>query len=180
MISIRSISRSIFIWCLLLAATVPAQESDSARPTPPPPCSSPESRQFDFWVGEWDLTWSDSGRGENIITLELDSCVVEEHFTTLGEPAFRGNSVSIYNVKTGKWHQTWVDNQGGHFDLEGGMVDDRMILQCEAETNEGTPYLLRMVFDNITADSLDWTWERSDDRGDNWKVLWAIHYVRRQ
>ena len=27
-----------------------------AAPAPPPkPCTGPESRQFDFWVGDWDL-----------------------------------------------------------------------------------------------------------------------------
>jgi len=169
------------LWYLLAPASALPQESAAAQPAVPPPCRSPEARQFDFWVGEWDLTWSDSGRGENIITLELDSCVVEENFTTLGDDQpFRGNSVSVYNVKTGKWHQTWVDSRGGHYDLEGGMVGDRMILQCDARTAGGTPYLLRMVFANITGNALDWTWERSDDEGANWRELWKIHYARRR
>ncbi len=29
-------------------------------------------------------------------------------------------------------------------------------------------------------DSLDWSWERSDDGGKSWKVLWRIHYERKK
>ena len=37
-----------------------AQEGDAA---PPPPCSSKEVSQFDFWIGEWNLTWADNQGG---------------------------------------------------------------------------------------------------------------------
>ncbi len=36
--------------------------------------------QFDFWLGEWELTWGDSGRGSNTITAILDSMVIAENF----------------------------------------------------------------------------------------------------
>jgi hypothetical protein len=126
------------------------------------------------------LTWTDSGRGENIITKELDDCVIEENFTSFDEPPFRGNSVSTYDVKAGRWRQTWVDNQGGFYAFEGGMAGDSMILGCEAKTSDGAPSLLRMVFHNIEKNSLDWSWERSVDGGKSWLVLWAIHYERRE
>lgn len=135
---------------------------------------------MDFWVGTWDLTWADTGRGQNIITHQLDNCVIEENFTTLGPQPFRGNSVSTFDVKTHRWRQTWVDNQGGYFAFEGGMVGDSMILGCEKTGPDGTPFKLRMVFHNIKKNSLDWSWERSDDTGKSWRSLWAIHYSRRK
>ncbi|MCP4684017.1 MAG: hypothetical protein GY867_01090 [bacterium] len=139
------------------------------------PCDRPESHQFDFWLDEWDLSWGDSGRGENVVTSELGECVIEENFTTPGGTPFIGNSISNYSAKTGKWHQPWVDNQGGHFVFEGGLVEDRMILGSEATDSTGKVFLLRMVFDDIEANSLDWRWERSDDGGQSWRVLWVIH-----
>ena len=46
----------------------------------PMPCSAPEARQFDFWLGEWDLTWGKDGRGKNVITSIYDGCVIQERF----------------------------------------------------------------------------------------------------
>jgi hypothetical protein len=39
---------------------------------------------------------------------------------------------------------------------------------------------LRMVFFNIGEIELDWQWERSEDGGENWNVLWRIHYRRKK
>jgi hypothetical protein len=35
-----------------------------------------------------------------------------------------------------------------------------------------------MRWENIERDSLDWSYERSDDDGDSWTTLWAIAYQR--
>jgi hypothetical protein len=42
-----------------------------------------ENEQFDFWIGEWELTWAENGRGRNVITKILDGKVVQEQFTSL-------------------------------------------------------------------------------------------------
>ena len=44
---------------------------------------------------------------------------------------------------------------------------------------EGKPVKHRMVFYNIAENTLDWSWERSDDNGATWTVLWKIHYQRK-
>lgn len=143
------------------------------------PCSTPAYRQFDFWVGQWDLTWKDGGRGANVITRELGDCVIEENFTTLDSIAFVGRSLSTVSRESGQWRQTWVDNQGGYLEFIGGMVGDSMILSREAQRGDSV-FLQRMVFFNITPDSLDWSWQRSDDQGATWRPLWDIHYTRRR
>lgn len=38
------------------------------------PRSAPEARQFDFWIGEWELTWDKGGKGFNIIALTQPLC----------------------------------------------------------------------------------------------------------
>ena len=168
----------IAILALLLSRTVQAAD-DEADETVTAACAAPEFRQFDFWVGEWDLTWGDSGRGENIVTIELDSCVIVENFTTLGVPLFVGRSVSTYSVPKARWHQTWVDNSGGYLDFAGGVVGDSMIMSRTAVRGDSV-FHQRMVWYNITPNSLDWNWERSMDDGSSWETLWNIHYVRRR
>jgi hypothetical protein len=138
----------------------------------------PERNQFDFWVGEWELTWSDGGRGSNTITREYDAWVIREQFDG-GETGFRGMSVSVYDTITGKWHQTWVDNSGNYFDFVGSFRDGVMDLRTE-RLIDGEPVPYRMIWYNISADSLDWSWQKSGDGGENWQNLWKIHYVRRK
>jgi hypothetical protein len=145
---------------------------------PPSPCRLPEARQFDFWIGEWDVTWGEDGSGTNTVTLELDSCVIVENFD--GNPTFdfRGRSFSSYNPETGKWEQTWVDNNGGYITFVGEYADGKMELRTR-RTVEGEELINRMVFYNIAEDSLDWDWEKSTDDGKTWELLWRIHYTRR-
>lgn len=141
-------------------------------------CVQAERRQFDFWIGEWDLRWDKGGKGTNIIRPTLDGCVITEEFN--GTPAIplRGMSVSTFSKQLGKWQQTWVDNQAGYLDFVGEFTNGRMILQRKA-MSEGKEILQRMVWYNISKDKLDWNWERSEDAGKTWKVLWKINYSRK-
>ena len=152
---------------VLLCVSVGAQEEK--------PKSPPEARQFDFWIGEWDLTW-EGGQGTNTITAILDSAVIQEDFKG-GD--FKGKSVSVYNRHTQKWQQTWVDNSGGYLDFVGGWEDGKMIFLRKAK-RDGIEFLQRMMWYHIKQDQLDWNWERSDDGGKSWKVLWKIHYERKK
>ncbi len=38
------------------------------------------NHEFDFWIGDWDLTWNDTSKGTNTITHEISDYVVYEHF----------------------------------------------------------------------------------------------------
>ena len=151
------------------------------------PCSTPEFRQFDFWVGEWEVSWPTSastegkaGSGTNRIHIALDKCVIVENFDGTPNIPLRGMSVSIYNVRKKKWQQTWVDNSGAYLEFTGEFENGKMVLVREALTPDGKKILQRLVWRNLQPDSLDWSWERSDDNGTTWRVLWTIHYERKK
>ena len=151
---------------------------------PANPCAIPEQKQFNFWVGEWDLTWPGDKQGEvahgtNRIHRTMDGCVIEENFDGGESMPLRGMSVSTFDLRAGKWKQTWVDNQGAYLDFVGEFQQGQMILSCIARKPDGTRVLQRMVFKNITQDEFDWSWESSTDGGKTWKVLWPIHYKRK-
>jgi hypothetical protein len=154
--------------------------------TPPKPCSTPEFRQFDFWVGDWDLSWPGKAsqpeqHGSNRVVSEFDGCVIHENFSSPAvNPPYLGTSVSVFTPQLQKWQQTWVDNQGGYLDFTGEFKDGEMILSREAVGPAGKKFLQRMVFRNIKQDSFDWSWESSTDGGATWKVQWPIHYQRRK
>ena len=144
----------------------------------PKPCSVPESKQFDFWIGDWKASWADTASGSNSISKILGGCVIYEQFSGSSSSPLVGKSVSVYNSRTGKWHQTWVDNQGGYLDFEGQWEGDKMVLSRTFEL-KGKKIMQRMIWFNISADKFDWNWERSDDDGTTWKIVWPIHYTRK-
>lgn len=170
-----------FIYIILIIVVSASVESAYAQDNKSP-CSLPESKQFDFWLGEWNLSWKDADgkdlSGTNKINKILDGCVIQENFET-ADGTFKGTSVSLYNQRLNKWQQTWVDNAGAYLDFTGEFSNDRMELSRDAKDKNGNPIKLRMIFYNITNNEFDWNWEKSDDNGSNWKVLWKIHYKRK-
>jgi hypothetical protein len=165
---------SIAITIIVLACTLFSQDKS--------PCSLPEAKQFDFWVGEWDLSWKNekgvTETGTNKVTKILDGCVVQENFST-SDGSFKGTSVSLYNAKLERWQQTWVDNSGAYFDFTGFFNSGMMILSHNAKDKDGNPITYSMVFYNITENEFDWRWESSTDNGFKWTELWKIHYKRK-
>jgi len=161
------------------APTVPVP---SAPPAPPA-----EASQFDFWIGDWDVSWGDGLRGTNRVRKVLGDRVIQEDFDGERDAQLRGLSVSVYGVAVGRWRQTWVDDSGMYLDFSGGWEatssdptepGPRMVLIHRREV-EGKPVLLRMVWNEIGPDSLVWRWQRSDDDGVTWATNWRLDYRRR-
>lgn len=147
------------------------------------PCAISEQKQFDFWVGDWDLTWpgnsGETQHGTNSIKRIMSDCVVQENFSGGDAMHMRGTSLSVFDSRSHHWKQTWVDNEGGYLDFVGDFSSGTMILQREAVGPDGKHFLQRMVWKNIGPNELDWSWEASHDGGKTWQVNWPIHYKRR-
>jgi hypothetical protein len=156
-------------------------------PETPKPCNSPEARQFDFWLGEWDLTWptdqvggesGNPGTGTNRIERLFGDCVIEENFAT-SDGSFLGRSHSVYDPRFGVWRQTWVDSSGGYISLSGEFDGDTMTLTTQPIVSDGETRVNRMIFADMSEDSLEWVWQVSRDDGATWNDLWNISYWRR-
>jgi hypothetical protein len=91
------------------------------RPASPVPCTAPEHRGFDFWLGLWDFapTGQQPRGSTNRIRREPSGCAVEEHFNG---GAVQGHSVSFYEPENGRWHQTYVDSNGQRLPLSDGLA----------------------------------------------------------
>src|SRR5688500_17570324 len=111
----------------LLAAQSPAP-APPAVAAGPPPCTAPEYRQFDFWVGHWDVKDpSGSTVGTNRITREYGHCVLQEHWEARGPRKQIGSSFNTYSPTLKTWHQTWVDSTGGFLLLDGTFAEGKMV-----------------------------------------------------
>ena len=132
---------------------------------------------FDFWLGGWKVSW-DGGHGRNVVTKSHGGRVVEERFDGRPGVELQGMSVNVFDAHRKRWLQTWVDDAGNYFALEGALEDEAMVLLCDRHNAEQVDARYRMRFFDIEADSLAWTWERSLDGGETFEVMWRLDYER--
>lgn len=109
----------------LLASAAVAQ----APPTPPPPaCAAAEHRQFDFWLGYWDVyrTGDTKLRAHSLIEKLYDGCTIRENWMPVSGAG--GGSLNMYDPADKRWHQTWHDNGNSRAEFDGGLVDGKMVM----------------------------------------------------
>lgn len=173
----RLLQRTLIVF-LLVCASLQGSPAFAQQPA----CAGPEFHQLDFWLGRWDVQWDASpgqpaGRGTNLITRDLDECVIHEHFNGGSSTGnLLGESWSIYHAPVQRWRQTWVDNQGGYFALVGGPQEDKFVLVSNSLSDNAPRQ--RMVFEDITPSALTWRWQRTEDKGVTWTDAWVIHYTK--
>lgn len=139
-------------------------------------CDGPEYREFDFWVGEWVVENATGGQaGTNRIEQVLDGCAVHENWEGAG--GSRGNSYSIYDARTGRWHQTWVDDQGRLLQLDGGLVAGAMVLEGETPGANGSLILHKVSWEAVDGDQVRQLWTISRDDGDTWNTVFDGIYI---
>lgn len=104
----RVVVPSLHIAVILFAALSVSAASAEA---PPPACVAPEFRQFDFWVGRWNVSKPDGTRvGRSEITHLSDRCAILEQWTSAGNVT--GTSINYYDAADAQWHQDWVGSDG--------------------------------------------------------------------
>ncbi len=91
-------------------------------------CSAPEYRQFDFWIGDWEVFDADSQSNVAHARVDsiLDGCVLQEDYQ--GIDGHKGRSFTIYDASRNIWHQTWVTNRGELLEIEGKIETGEMVL----------------------------------------------------
>jgi hypothetical protein len=157
---------------LVVAAGALGDPSSAAEPQPRP-CAAPEHRQFDFWIGDWDVATPDGTvRGRNVIEAIEGGCALRETYTT--GRGYGGTSLNFYDVARGGWHQTWIDNQGSPLHLDGGLDGDRMVLRGEAGSA-----LQRITWTPLADGRVRQHWESSSDGGASWTTAFDGYYRRR-
>lgn len=134
------------------------------------PCSRAEHRQFDFWIGDWNVFNPDGEKvGENRITLEQGQCVLHEHWR--GAKGGTGESFNIYDARRGVWHQTWVAASGNLLLLEGGLEGEAMVLSGAQPAPDGEGEILnRITWTPLEDGAVEQRWDQSMDGGSSWKT----------
>lgn len=149
---------------------------NSPAQTPPPVLPS-EARQFDFWIGEWDVT-NPAGKlaGTNKIESIAAGAGLLENWT--GATGFTGRSLNAWNAARKQWQQYWVGSDGGVLELVGGIVEGRMVLSAEREVR-GQRRLERITWTPHADGTVRQHWEQSTDGGKTWTTAFDGLYRKR-
>ena len=154
------------------------------------PCRyDPHYRDFDFWIGEWDVrppgSAANAPAAENIITQEYEGCVLQEHWKPggAGSTGGGGSSFNIYDSTRKMWFQTWVDSTGALHEYHGNLdADGNMAFVGETPGGPGQPARVptRLTFFRLGPDKVRQLSEVSTDGGKNWTLNYDLIYTRRK
>jgi tetratricopeptide (TPR) repeat protein len=97
------------------------------------PCaSSAAAREFDFWLGRWEVRMPDGTlAGYNNITQRDGGCTIQEQWE--GSAGSSGTSLSFYLPSREQWRQVWVGSGATLIDMTGGLVDGEMRMEGTIE-----------------------------------------------
>lgn len=142
------------------------------------PCTSTEARQFDFWLGEWDVTANGKLAGKSKISLAAGGCALLEEYESTG--GYSGKSLNFYKTDLDKWQQVWVGSDGGVLTLTGEYQNNKMILEGESQS-EGKKIWDRITWHNNAAEhTVRQVWDRSEDAGKTWKTIFDGLYTKKK
>jgi tetratricopeptide (TPR) repeat protein len=148
------------------------------------PCAfAPESRQFDFWVGEWDVvtTKGEMPAGSSRIERVLGDCVILENWKSNGS-SYEGKSYNTYNTTLKRWEQFWVDNSQGMVHFYGQLLKNGVMdyYTDEIPQPDGTKVKRHMEFIPLGPDKVRQVSHSSADHGKTWQPQYDFTYNRKK
>lgn len=163
---------------VMASAVLPSHRAAAQSAAPGQACKAPEYHQFDFWIGQWNVTLPNGKRaGVNHIEPILGGCALRESWSGAG--GSDGTSYNSYDATRRRWHQTWVDNQGSLLLLEGTFTNGRMILEGETVDTAGRKQRQRITWQETSPGHVRQLWESSGDGGATWTTAFDGRYVKR-
>ncbi|HSX59716.1 MAG TPA: hypothetical protein VLF18_05915 [Tahibacter sp.] len=169
--------KSIALAAALCLTTVAHAEAP-APAKKPLACTAPEFHQFDFWVGDWDVT-NPQGKpaGRNRIEAVLDGCAISENWS--GASGTTGKSYSAWDAANKRWTQHWVDTDGLVLFLSGAFADGAMRMSGElVDPASGKRSPQRVSWTSNADGTVRQLWESSDDGGRSWTAVFDGLYRR--
>lgn len=154
--------------------------STAADASQVPPCEADDGfREFDFWVGEWDVRGADGTlQGENSITVEQAGCVLIENWR--GVQGSTGTSINYLDKKSNEWVQIWHAASGYLIDIRGGLTDDGMLLSGTIHyiaSGQTAPF--RGLWTPLPDGRVRQYFEQSGDDGETWQPWFEGFYSRK-
>ena len=167
----------------LIAGTGRAAASQTPSSTPaqiPSPCESdPVRRRFDFWIGEWDVEDSATGKtvGRSAVQPIAGGCGLLENWTALN--GFAGKSINAYNPVLRHWQQFWIGYSGFVTEYrDSEWRGDTIEFHADGVDATGHSIQWRLSFNRRSDGSVRQFSEQSADGGKTWTPRYEYLYHR--
>ena len=159
-----------------LAAVLSSTGAASANPPPQSVCVTDEYRQFDFWVGQWDVYDPRTNRlvAHSLVEKLYDGCAVRENWLPLSGKG--GGSLNSYRADRRQWIQVWTDWQNSLNEYRGGLEKSSMVLTGTSTSASGQDSPARMTFERQKDGSVVQTGYGSADSGKTWQLAYQFVY----
>ena len=131
-------------------------------------CSSPESRQLDFWLGHWQVVENADVVATSTIEAVSGGCAIREIYQQ--KDGYHGTSLSFHDPVINKWRQTWIDSTGAVGEFSGAFTEGAMRFEGETHTASGKRVYRRMSLERDGAGILQKSLKSMDG------ATWAPHY----
>lgn len=148
------------------------------------PCMHSERhRDFDFWIGEWEVYGNLEKEGplfgRNNITQTQGGCLIMENWQSA--TGGTGTSMNFYDGLKQQWVQRWVDPSGTTIDYSGGLdIQGRMRLVGKIHyLNQENPIRdFRGTWTQLENGVVEQFFEESIDQGESWYPWFKGYYFR--
>ncbi|HEY4221952.1 MAG TPA: hypothetical protein VGO62_11425 [Myxococcota bacterium] len=148
-----------------------------ANGEPAKACTAPEYRQFDFWLGSWEVHNPKGDLvGHNDVVAVQDGCLVTESWKS-GRGHESGQSINYFDSRDKRWHQLYFDNSGnmGNYPPIAGVFENgRMVLLSAPDQKP----LTRWTWYVLEPGKVRQWAEASKDGGKTWATTWDSVYVK--
>ncbi len=164
---------------LILTTLITFALSASGYAATASPCvSNPQSRELDYWVGNWRIgAAGSSGNAHSTVSLALDKCLVVENWD--GGRGHSGENVFGYSADDKSWYGLFADNEGRvHVFTSGNVSSGSARFEGASRGGNGETVLNRVTIVRLNPDRVQQTWEKSHDNGSSWKVVFHGEYSR--
>jgi hypothetical protein len=170
------LGRLLLVAAIGTCLTTTAFAADDAEP-----CSANvESRQLDYWLGNWNIAVpgrTADNNSKSKVYLALNKCVLIESWED--GKGHAGQNVFAYNAESKRWYGLFADNRGHvHVFVDGKVSSGLAEFFGPSRGPNGEAVLHRIKVVRVSPDKVEQLWEKSTDNGATWTEVFRGEYSR--
>lgn len=178
-----------------LLALPPGEARAQTELPPASACPDARSRQFDFWIGEWDVlnrhrrpesddpVWYETGTATARVQPVVGGCAIVERWDgMLTFDRVMGFSVRAFDPAREVWDLVllWPSaNRPVFAHFAGEFRHGRGEFVAGSVDSHDRPQITRITFADVGPDALRWDLALSGDSGITWRTTWIMEFTRR-
>jgi len=168
---------SSFLLIIALGASFRTATSAFAAVDPGLCPAGSNSRQLDFWLGDWSVAYPGAATpSASKVSVDLDQCLIVESWT--GGKGHSGKNFFAYSSDDKAWHGMFADNEGRVHIFEGRVAAGTAEFYGPSRSADGQAVLNRIKIVRMTPAKVEQTWEKSTDQGVTWTTVFSGEYSR--